>query len=182
MTVSIKLATAVMHCLSDFVSDDRTRETLQTALIDPEGKTLIATNGFSLIKIKISEGITTALLGDRVDPGSAVKLLKAGKYPERKSVDLAYPDVDCVIEVAEGLLSDSRKALPPRKQSPTFDANLLATAMAAIARVHKACRSVTATTTIRYGQDEGAPMRLDSECHDGEVTVTMTAVIMPVCS
>jgi hypothetical protein len=172
---------AILSLLSDTVSDDVTRETLRTALISADGKRLVATDGFSLVQIDMSHELTTACLGDRIDPESARKLVKAGKHSERKTVDLQFPEFARVIP---GIISTTTDADGrfDANTSPSFgvDAVLMARMMGGIAKVSKAAGQRQAGVTFQTSSDGLTPCRIDATICDGEVTIKIVGVVMPM--
>ena len=180
MTLSLRLTDAVLSLLADTVSDAVTREALRTALISDDGKVLAATDGVSLVQIKLSEPLITANLGDRLDPDAARKLLKAGKYPERKFVDLPFLDFARVIpgKVASTTDADGRYDANTAP-SAGFDALLLARVLAGIGKVAKAAGRKQAGVIFQHS-DGLTPARIDAEIFDGNIKVEIVAVVMPM--
>jgi hypothetical protein len=172
---------AILSLLSDTVSDDPTRENLRTALISADGKRLVATDGVSLVQIDLSHELTTACLGDRIDPEYARKLVKAGKYSERKSVDLQFPEYARVIPetVSTTTNADGRY---DANTSPSFgvDALLLGRMLNGIGKVAKASGKKQAGVTFQTSSDGFTPARVDATIFDGEVTITIVGVVMPM--
>lgn len=181
MTFSPRMTDAILSLLSDTVSDDPTRENLRTALISPDGKRLVATDGVSLVQIDLSHELTTACIGDRIDPESARKLVKAGKYPERKAIDFQFPEFERVIPGVALTTSDSEGRYDANtRPSMDVDAVLMARMMGGIAKVSKAAGEKQARVTLQTSSDGYTPARIDAEIYDGEVTIKIVAVVMPM--
>lgn len=181
MTLSTRMTDAILSLLSDTVSDDPTRETLRTALISADGKRLVATDGVSLVQVDLSHELTTACIGDRIDPESARKLVKAGKYAERKTVDLQFPEFARVIPGVVSTTTDAEGRYDANTcPSMGVDAVLMARMMNGIAKVSKAAGSKQSGVTFQTSSDGYTPARIDAEIFDGEVTVKIIAVIMPM--
>lgn len=180
MPISNRVTDAILALLSDTVSDDPIRETLQTALISPDGKDLVATDGVSLVQVKLSEPVMTANLGDRLDPDAARKLIKAGKYPERKFVDLQFPEFARAIPTKIAPTKDSQDRYdantPP---CAGFDAVLLARVLSGISKVAKAAGCKQAGVMIQYS-DGFTPARIDAEVFDGTTKIEIVGVVMPM--
>lgn len=178
--ITPRVTDAILSLLADTVSDDPTLDNLRTALISPDGRELVATDGASLVKINLSEGLTTALVGDRLDPDAARKLLKAGKYPERAASDAAFPEFARVIPaIAPDTSNADGRYDANTAPSCGLDAALLARVLSGIAKVSKACGSRLAGVTLRHSSDGLTPMRVDAKFHDGAVDVEIVAVVMP---
>ena len=180
MPMSPRMTDAILSLLSDTVSDHPTRETLRTALISLDGKEIVATDGVSLVQIRLSEALTTANLGDRIDPEFARKLVKAGKYPERKFVDLQFPEFARVIpakiaDTRDGEGNYDANTAP----SAGFDALLLARMLSGIGKVSKATGRKQCGVIFQTSSD-GSPARIDAEIHDGDLTVEIVGVVMPM--
>lgn len=180
MPMSPRMTDAILSLLSDTVSDDPTRETIRTALISPDGKEIVATDDVSLVKITLSEALTTANLGDRLDPDSARKLVKAGKYSERKFVDLQFPEFERVIPAKIADTKDGEGRYDANTAPCAgFDALLLARVLSGIGKVAKAAGQKQAGVIIQHS-DGFTPARIDAKIYDGDLKVEIVGVVMPM--
>lgn len=180
MAISPRMTDAILSLLADTVSDDATRETLRTALISADGREIVATDGVSLVQIKLSDPIVTANLGDRIEPDFARKMVKAGKYPERKFVDLEFPDFARVIPAKIADTKDSEGRYDANSAPCAgFDAILLARVLAGIGKMAKAARCREAPVLFQHS-DGCTPARIDAEIWDGDLKIEIVAVVMPM--
>ena len=180
MALSTKTQSAIFSLLSACKSDDKTRVALNDAMISDDCKVLIATDGHCLVKITLTESIATVGTGDRLDPDTAIKLLKAGKPPERKIVDSRFPEIDRVIPAKVSDSKDSNGCYDANTAPFCgFDAALLARVLTGIAKVAKSCSRDIAGITFQPPIEFG-PARLDATYFDGDTKIEIVAVVMPV--
>lgn len=171
--IETKKLTAVLKCLSTFVSDDATRAHLCT--VNVKGRTLEATDGHCAIRIKLTSDLWSEVTDAKrgaVVPTNALARLKAGLLPDVLEREANYyPELDHVFpEVSDEFGEEKARRVG-------FDASLLGGRLSAVGTLARAWGVKQPGVRIQWPESKSGAIRFDATF---EAEIVVSVVVMPM--